>query len=46
MDIQKGADEKSAEELPGVDTSCRESDCDVFPDRDWTEEEEARSCRK
>jgi hypothetical protein len=46
MAIIKKVDEKSAEDLAGAETSCKESECDVFPDRDWTDEEEARGCRK
>ncbi|KAH8905732.1 inner membrane transporter yfaV [Coniochaeta sp. PMI_546] len=46
MDTTKRVGEKSAEDLAGADTSCQASECDVFPDRDWTDEEEARSCRK
>jgi hypothetical protein len=46
MDINKGSDEKSTADLAGAESSSKESECDVFSDRDWTEEEEARSCRK
>ena len=46
MKITKGSDEKLASDLTGAETSCKESECDVFPDRDWTVEEEARACRK
>ena len=46
MDITKSVDEKSSEDLAGAETSCKESEIDVFPDRDWTDEEEARACRK
>jgi hypothetical protein len=46
MKAPKSVVEKLGMDLARAESSCKESECDVFPDRDWTADEEARARRK